>query len=283
MQSTAFIGGIFMDVDYGLELTNNSKASWAFSMPRSKTCILATEVCKRLCYGNGIRYQSHGQKQKRERNYRTVEFLLSSGGVEALAENLITLVDQVRPSDWLTAKIRGERTRTPWTVRIHDVGDFHTVGYVESWLLTVESRPECSFWFYTRSFNQPALFDAMSKLAALPNCQAWLSIDSENYQSGLDVFHTSNGHWKVALLQEQVDKLPEELLIQLKQIAPGQIVSFPYHRGGHHVEPIVQNSIFVCPAVTGLHRLQSDARKPRPCQTCGFCLPQDEESRSLQR
>jgi hypothetical protein len=83
--------------DYGLELTNNSKVGWAFSLPRSKTCINATPTCKKLCYGNGIRYQSDAQKAKRERNYRTVEFLLKEGGPELLAENLSMLVDQARP------------------------------------------------------------------------------------------------------------------------------------------------------------------------------------------
>ena len=113
-----------MEKKYGLELTNNSKASWAFSLPRSKTCIGATEICKRVCYGNGVRYQTGGQKARRERNFRTVELLLAKGGPELLAENLIALADTVRPSDWLAASITGSRTQTPWTLRIHDVGDY---------------------------------------------------------------------------------------------------------------------------------------------------------------
>jgi hypothetical protein len=64
-----------------------------------------------------------------------------------------------------------------------------------------------------------------------------------------------------------------ELIRELKLTAPGDVVSFPYHRGGHHVEPIVQTPLFVCPAVTGAHKLQSDARKLRPCPACRFCLP----------
>ena len=109
---------------YGLELTNNSKTSWAFSMPRDKTCVMATSICKKVCYGNGIRYQSAGQKAKRERNFRTVELLLERGGPELLAQNLLALIDQVRPSDWLCAQIVGVKTRTPWTIRIHDLGEY---------------------------------------------------------------------------------------------------------------------------------------------------------------
>lgn len=69
-----------MAIDYGRELTNNSKASWAFSIPRSRSCINATAVCLKLCYGNGVRYQSDGQKAKRQRNLRTIELLLDNGG-----------------------------------------------------------------------------------------------------------------------------------------------------------------------------------------------------------
>lgn len=109
---------------YGLELTNNSKVGWAFSLPRSKTCIDATEVCRKLCYGNGIRYQSQAQKDKRRRNYRTVEFLLKTGGPQLLAQNLVHLIDFARPRDWLTAKLMKTKPDVPWTLRIHDVGDY---------------------------------------------------------------------------------------------------------------------------------------------------------------
>jgi len=110
--------------DYGLELTNNSKTGWAFSLPRSETCIGATTLCKKLCYGNGIRYQSDSHKAKRKRNLRTVQFLLNEGGPKLLAENFLHLIDQARPIDWLTAKITSSKTQIPWTLRVHDVGDY---------------------------------------------------------------------------------------------------------------------------------------------------------------
>ncbi len=109
-------------LNYGLELTNNSKVGWAFSLPRTKTCINATAICRKLCYGNGIRYQSASPKDKRERNYMTAEFLLLHGGPTLLAENLLMMVDLARPRDWLTAKITNTTTVVPWTLRIHDIG-----------------------------------------------------------------------------------------------------------------------------------------------------------------
>jgi hypothetical protein len=112
------------DLGYGLALTSNSKVGWAFSLPRTETCINATGICRAVCYGNGIRYQSKGQKEKRARNLRTVEFLLEEGGPELLAENLSMLVEQARPRDWFTARITGSKTTIPFSLRVHDIGDY---------------------------------------------------------------------------------------------------------------------------------------------------------------
>lgn len=118
------------DLGYGLALTNNSKVGWAFSLPRTETCIGATQICRAVCYGNGIRYQSKGQKEKRARNLRTLEFLLAEGGPELLAENLSMLVEQARPRDWLTARITGGRTVVPWSLRLNDVGEYPETGNI---------------------------------------------------------------------------------------------------------------------------------------------------------
>jgi len=264
-----------MDTDYGLELTNNSKASWAFSLPRSETCIMATSVCKKLCYGNGIRYQSQAQKNKRQRNLRTVKLLLQMGGPTLLAENLVLLIDQARPRDWLAAQVTGRSTSTPWSIRVHDVGDFgHDLNYIEAWRLAIRQRPQCSFWFYTRSFLQADIFDALTELASLPNCQGWLSIDSENISTGLLAYTQYDGVWKLAFLQEEPEDLNENLLPQIARVATkGQVVSFPFHRGGYHADPIQQEGVFTCPAVLGIYKLEASANKLRPCQACSFCLP----------
>ena len=261
--------------DYGLELTNNSKTSWAFSMPRDRTCIMATGVCRRLCYGNGIRYQSKGQKAKRMRNYRTVELLLIKDGPELLAENLVGLLDQVRPSDWLAARITGDPTKTPWTLRIHDVGDFHKKEYVRSWIIAAEKRPDCSLWFYTRSFRERRLFEELTELAALPNCRGFLSVDTENYEAGVKAVAQGGGVWKLAMLQQKEEEIGEMLgeLVGRDGSGAGEILSFPYHRGRYHVEPVAHPDIFTCPAVTGEYKLESSASKLRPCQACSYCLP----------
>lgn len=250
--------------EYGLELTNNSKASWAFSLPRSATCIGATDLCRKVCYGNGVRYQTAGQRAKRQRNLRTVELLLSRGGPELLAENLVGLIDQVKPADWIAASITGTQTMTPWTVRIHDIGDFHTALYAQAWRIAATHRPLCSFWFYTRSFVDQLLLDAIAELASLENCRGWLSIDSENFEPGLLAYAQQPDVWELALLQED------------------EVVSFPVHRGRYHAQPVKHRSLFTCPAVLGIYKLESNVRKPRPCQSCSFCLPSQSAAPALE-
>lgn len=261
------------DLGYGLALTNNSKVGWAFSLPRAETCIGSTKICRSVCYGNGIRYQSKGQKEKRARNLRTVEFLLAEGGPELLAENLSMLVEQARPRDWFTARITGTKTVVPYTLRINDIGDFRSIEYVLAWVLVAKKYVDCAFWFYTRSFVELDMLMALTALAALPNCQGWLSVDSENFsQAILAKCNTPVGVWKLALMQDK-DLLPE-VVVSLKESAGlGEVVHFPVHRGGCHVEPIRDKVLTTCPAVTGVYKLQSNAALARPCQICSFCLP----------
>ncbi|MBY0552042.1 MAG: hypothetical protein K2W95_32460 [Candidatus Obscuribacterales bacterium] len=260
---------------FGLELTDNSKTGWAFSLSRSQSCVQATSICKRLCYGNGIRYQSAAQKAKRERNFKTVEYLLDMGGSELLAQNLVALVDQARPADWLAAKISGVPTSLPWSVRIHDVGDWHTTRYVQAWQIAVAQRPSCKFWFYTRSFADADLLGAIAQLASLPNCSGLLSIDSENFDSGLLAFARHSGVFKLALLQEkQADLDPELLPAVARQVKQGQIINFPYHHGGRHVKPLLDSPLTNCPQITSeALPLVTNKYMPKPCQSCAFCLP----------
>lgn len=260
--------------DYGLEITNNSKVGAAFSLPRAQTCISRTAACTKVCYGNGIRYQSHAQKEKRSRNLRTATFLLDNGGPELLAENLLILIDQARPIDWIASTITGTETNIPWTFRIHDIGDFYSVGYAQAWRLAIHKRPHCAFWFYTRSFDDDSMFEALSGLAAEPNCKAWLSLDRDNYELGIMRYCQSASNWKIALLQEQADLMPSHLIPKLAKLSePGDFLSFPKHHAGRHVEPIKSDNLLICPQVTGSFKLQTRSNMPRPCQSCAICLP----------
>jgi len=263
------------DSEFGLEITHNSKVGCAFSLPRSKTCIGKTQACEKVCYGNGIRYQSHRQRGKRERNFRTVEFLLLNGGPRLLAENLVILIDQARPIDWIAARITGMDTQVPWSLRIHDIGDFQSVPYIEAWAIAMKKRPDCAFWFYTRSFLDEEMFVALTKLASQPNCKGWLSLDRDNYNEGIIRYcETPPGIWRIALLQEQEEVMPPDAIPYLSCFSrAGDLLSFPKHHGGRHVAPMRGDNLMVCPQVTGLYKLQTAANTPKPCQLCGHCLP----------
>ncbi len=261
---------------YGLGLTENSKVGWAFSLSRRQTCIQSTDVCRRVCYGNGIRYQTDAQRNKRERNFRTIELLLSKGGPELLAENLVALIDQARPIDWFAARANGVRSTVPWVLRIHDVGDFpNEVNYVSAWQLAAKNRPQCGLWFYTRSFQEPVLLSALSEFASLPNCQGFLSIDNENFEQGLRAFAEYPGIWKLALLQLAEEELSPELLPALRRsVDAGSIINFPYHRAGKHVAPLKDDLLISCPQVTtAAFPLQPSRMELKPCQACRLCLP----------
>jgi hypothetical protein len=116
------------------------------------------------------------------------------------------------------------------------------------------------------------MFVALTQLASLQNCQGWLSVDSDNYEKAILAKCKAAEVWKLALLQDK--DLPQEVLPRLREsVSASEIVSFPYHRGGHHIEPLRDKVLTVCPAVTGGYKLQSDKNVPRPCQLCTFCLP----------
>lgn len=123
----------------------------------------------------------------------------------------------------------------------------------------------------------------MTELASLANCRGWLSIDSENFESGLLAYARRSDVWELALLQETEDVLNKDLLPAVDECTTAkQVVSFPLHRGRYHAPPIKHKSLFSCPAVLGSYKLEPDPRKPRPCQACAFCLPAPSAAASVE-
>jgi hypothetical protein len=175
--------------------------------------------------------------------------------------------------DWITARVNQVETRVPWTLRIHDIGDFYSAEYVAAWRITVQQRPQCRFWFYTRSFADETIFEVLTSLASEPNCKGWLSIDSENYERGMLAYCKEPKAWGVSLLQEEPSVLPPDMVPAiLSNVADGQLVNFPKHHGGRHV-PVASSALPSCPQVMGAFLLQTNAALSRPCQSCALCLP----------
>lgn len=258
---------------YGLELTRNSKVGWAFSVSRKESCIGATEACRALCYGNGVRYKTKGARRKRERNFRTVERLLALGGPELLADNLVHLIDMARPTDWLVAKLSGVKTKVPWTLRLFDVGDVHRAEVAYAWWLAAIKRPECVLWFYSRSFVEPEILKKLALLAELPNVRGFLSLDRENYKEGLKAFKRYPEVFSVAVMQEKPSPQVKKMLLEIERVVPEKrLVVFPVHKGAFHVEPLKTRGV-VCPQVLGQYELVNEPDREKPCQSCRVCLP----------
>ncbi len=250
-----------------LELTDNSKTGPAFSLMRSLSCINRTPACTAACYGNSVRYQSSGQRTKRERNYKTCQYLIKEGGPELLAENLVILIDRARPSEYLIG-IDFQPAR-PWTLRLHDVGDFFSISYVQAWRLAAKKRPLCNLWFYTRSFLDEQMLSELTGLASLENVRGWLSVDTDNFGAGIKAYACAPTVWNLAILQEE----PETMANMLPALSLLEgAVSFPRHRSGRHVEPMYLDGVTVCPKVIGELTMDRQSRLA-PCQVCQFCLP----------
>ncbi len=113
----------------------------------------------------------------------------------------------------------------------------------------------------------------MIKLAALPNCRGWLSVDSENFEQAiLAKCNIESSIWNFAMLQDP--EMHDEVLSSLKIVeTSAKIINFPYHRGGRHVQPLRDSILINCPAVVGGLNLQSSKDVVRPCQSCSMCLP----------
>ena len=63
--------------------------------------------------------------------------------------------------------------------RFHVAGDLYSPGYARKVLDIITRSPHCTFWFYTRSWRVPAIFEVIASLSKLSNCKVWLSADSE--------------------------------------------------------------------------------------------------------
>ncbi len=262
-----------MEGMYGLELTRNSKVGWAFSVSRIESCIGATEACRALCYGNGVRYSTKGAKRKRERNFRTVERLLALGGPELLADNLVHLIDMARPTDWLVAKLSGVKTKVPWSLRLFDIGDVHRPEVAYAWCLAAIKRPDCQLWFYSRSFVEPEILKKLALLAEQGNVRGFLSLDLENYKAGLAAFKSYPEVFSVAVMQEKPNRQVKKMMAEIERVVPAnRLVVFPVHKGAFHEEPVKTKGV-VCPQVLGQYELVTEADREKPCQSCRVCLP----------
>ncbi len=69
------------------------------------------------------------------------------------------------------------RRRTVKAVRLPGIGDMYSATFVGKVRSIVQTNPMMRFWFYTRSWAVPNIWEELKKLKAMPNLTMWLSWD----------------------------------------------------------------------------------------------------------
>ena len=142
----------------------------SFSLPVLKTCPGKTEFCSRLCYGLNGRFTKQSMREIYQSN-------LEASKQADFAERIVREI----------LKTKAE------VFRLHVVGDFYSVEYVERWLEIADRLPDVKFFGSTRSWRVPGLRDSITAFRDLPNVYL---------RAGIDFSHTDKpacswGVWSI--------------------------------------------------------------------------------------
>lgn len=73
------------------------------------------------------------------------------------------------PAAFASLLVRFLHLESPSFFRVHDSGDFHSLGSIHMWTRIVDRCPATRFWFPTRTHNFPAWLPALRALHRRPN------------------------------------------------------------------------------------------------------------------
>lgn len=120
-------------------LTQNSKLkktskitgikTFDFALPAIKTCPFSGD-CKKFCYAKKGAYIWPAAKNKHQWNF-----------------------EQTKEKSFITDILKEIDSKKIKAVRIHSSGDFYNKTYVKKWLKIIESRPDVTFYAYTKSIR----------------------------------------------------------------------------------------------------------------------------------
>jgi len=139
-------------------------------------------------------------------------------------------------------------------VRIHVGGDFYSRRYAHKWLAIMQCLPKTRFYFYSRSWQIPAIRDVLVTMSQLSNVRAWYSCDRHTQ---LPTVIPPNV--RIAWLMTDHDDLP-----------PVADLVFRVHRLRRIARKKVpcsgtQRAVLVCPVENGITESSTD------CEHCGVC------------
>ena len=142
----------------------------SFSLPVLSTCPGKTDFCSRLCYGLKGRFFQPKLRDIFQNN------LEASKRVD-FVERIVHAISDTKAEAF----------------RLHVVGDFYDVDYVEKWLEIAGRLPDVKFFGSTRSWRVPGLREAVETFRDLPNVCLRASIDL----SHLDMPSANWGVWSI--------------------------------------------------------------------------------------
>lgn len=152
------IHDIDRDADAAIFQGNTKLGSriWTWSMSPHYSCPGSTQLCRELCYGTEGFYRYFNNDVRLERNWEASK-----------RDDFV---------DWIITTLRKQQVKI---MRVHGVGDFYSLSYTAKWYLVMESCPEITFFFFTRSHTLPGYGDYFAGMSELPNVFLWYSVDRE--------------------------------------------------------------------------------------------------------
>jgi len=132
----------------------------SFSLPALQTCPGKTDFCADICYGLRGNFV-----------FLSVKNIYKQNQIASTGEGFV---------DSITNQIRKTHAEA---FRLHVVGDFYCVPYIEKWMEIARRLPEVSFFGSTRSWRTPGLANAVGTFRDMPNVYIKASIDPSNRDS----------------------------------------------------------------------------------------------------
>ena len=126
----------------------------SFSLPVITTCPGKTPFCDRYCYGLKGWFRL---EQIQRVNDRRLDATLKDDFVDIIVHEI-------------------HKSRAP-AFRLHVIGDFYSVAYVEKWIEIANSLPKVVFFGSTRSWRCEFLSEALKRFRDLANVYIKASVD----------------------------------------------------------------------------------------------------------
>lgn len=168
---------------------------WNYSLPRGLpretggTCLGATPWCRACCYGSAGSYAQH-MEAKRDP---------SLGKVYGVNYRMAKTPDFARRMINTINLLEGHKTH-PKVMRVHVLGDFFSIPYIQGWTEVAKAKRNWKFYAYTRMWRFSKFLPALNALRKQPNFNLLASTDPSTgpgpsgwQESGIDVAYRGKG------------------------------------------------------------------------------------------